>query len=976
MSNPPFIAFASHPALRQRFLEARPMLVLDAPDGAIIWANEAGARLFGYSGVDATIGAGPSDPILRRQFAAAAGRLTGPGDSESLTIHLTQRFRRVTRKATASLFILANHRYFLLECESDVRDDASLVRGSQHLALVNGDGQITLRSDDFAATGLGEADTADIVESLSRRADSYIERLVTNEAGIWPVALGRLSSTPDLFLLAVSPDLSAEIRPHIRPERGEAPVPQRPARDVIAAIDESFGALMEESPAESAASVMEPAGPAIQPAAPVIRKQPELVAAEETRTPEPEAVEGPLPRRFVWRTDIYGRITEVSSELVEAVGEETGAITGLTFAEVESRLGVKGAGAIGDLLQTTETWSGRSVEWPLGNTNMLVPVDLAALPTFTRERRFDGFRGFGLVRLGEQREAPRPARIPEARQTTSAKTLTDDERHALDEIASQLRSAAPAEELRPEAPAEDIQPPAPEREPRGRVIRRTTASAEKPEATADTSEFDRSENPIVIQAGERILHVNPAFLAVSGYGSLEAVIAAGGTDAFVERGSDDRLFLRTANGDRLPVSFHMQAIAWNNGRALALTLRPAQDSDTLATPLVGAAPKPAEAPAPSADKDAEVAELSSILDTATDGIVILDGKRQLRSLSASAAALFATDTAEIAGKPVDILFAEESHGDIHRHLDRLAQRPVGEIATEGLEVIGRESGGGLIPLYVTLGPLPQSDGICMALRDITALKRREDDLRAARREARQAEDDRDAFISALRYEVRQPIDAIVSLSETLDHQPFGAIGDQRYHRIAREITLKGRHARGVIGRLLGEPEPEPEIAPPPAEPEITPRKDEAARINDAIAEAVSMVQPRANGRRIIIRAALSPSVGNAPGSAETLRQIAQELLMGAVQFTPAGGQVVVSTALTADGATVLRFRDNGIAPSRRRVGNGGARSEQGGAENTHLEKARRLAESLGARLEVQAVPNEGMLVEVFLPERQTRPLHY
>ena len=938
------------------------MLVLDAPDGAIVWANAAGARLFGYAATKAAIGAAPGDPILRRQFAVAAGRLSEPGDCESLTIHLTERFRRVTKKATASLFMLAGTRYFLLECESDTRDDASLVDGSQHLALVDGHGQITLRSDDFAATGIGEADIAEIVESLSRRPESYVERLVTNEAGIWPVALGRLSSTPDLFLLAVSPDLSADIKPRMRPERSEPAVPQRSARDAIAAIDESLGALMEADAAE--------------PAAPVIRKQPEIAAVEEARVAKQEVAEGPLPRRFVWRTDIYGRITEVSGELVEAVGEETGAIAGLTFGDVETQLGVKGAGAIGDLLQTTETWSGRSVEWPLGNTNMLVPVDLAALPTFTRERRFDGFRGFGLVRLGEQREAPRPARVPETRQAESVKTLTEDERHALDEIAIQLRSAAPVEESHSAAPAEDMRPQAPEHEPRSPVIRRTTAPVENPETAPDTSEFDRSENPIVIQAGDRVLYANPAFLAVSGYGSLEAVIAAGGTDAFVERGSDDRLFLRTADGDRLPVSFHMQAIAWNDGRALALTLRPAQDSEPLATPVVGIAPKPADETAPHAGNEAEVAELSSILDTATDGILILDGDRKLRSLSASAAALFATDTAEVAGKPVETLFAEESHSDIRRHLDRLGQRPAGEIATEGLEVIGRESGGGLIPLYVTLGPLPQSDGICMALRDITALKRREDDLRAARREARQAEDDREAFISALRYEVRQPIDAIVSLSETLDHQPFGAIGDQRYHRIAREIALKGRHARGVIGRLLGEPEPEPEIAPPPAETETASEKDEGARINDAIAEAVSMVQPRANGRRIIIRAALSPSVGNAPGSAETLRQIAHELLMGAVQFTPAGGQVVVSTALTADGATVLRFRDNGIAPSRRRVGNGGARSEQDGAENTHLEKARRLAESLGARLVVQAVPNEGMLVEVFLPERQTRPLHY
>ncbi|WP_180900844.1 PAS domain-containing sensor histidine kinase [Martelella soudanensis] len=948
MSIPPFIAFASHPALRQRFLEARPMLVFDAPDGAIVWANAAGARLFGYPATDAAIGAGLADPILRRQFTAAADRLLEPGDCENLTIHLTQRFRRVATTAMARLFVLAGKRYFLLECEADGQDDASLVQGPQHLALVDGDGRITLKSDEFAATGVNEDDIAEIALSLSRRADSYIERLVTNDAGIWPVALGRLSSTPDLFLLAVSPDLSAELRPHVRPERLEPAAPQRSARDAIAAIDESLGALMEARVG--------------QPASPVVRKQPEPALPGEA--PADAVLETALPLRFVWRTDIAGRIVETSGELVEAVGAETGAISGLTFAEIESQLGVKGAGAIGDLLQTTETWSGRSVEWPLSDTNMVVPVDLAALPTFTRERRFDGFRGFGLVRLGEQREAPRPVRTQETKQADNPKTLTADERHALDEIASQLRSAAPAE---------DIEPKAPESVPAGPVIRRTTAPLDKPESAPDTSAFDRSENPIVIQAGERVLYANPAFLAISGYGSLDAVIAAGGTDAFVERGGDDRLFLRTADGDRLPVSFHMQAITWNNGRALALTLRPEHENAvSLETPVAGAAPKQGSEAAPA--KDAEVAELSSILDTATDGILILDGERKLRSLSASAAALFATDTAEVAGKSVDILFAEESHSDIRMHLDRLSQRPAGEIATEGLEVIGRESGGGLIPLYVTLGPLPQSDGICVVLRDITALKRREDDLRAARREARQAEDDREAFISALRYEVRQPIEAIVSLSETLDHQPFGAIGDARYHGIAREIATKGRHARGVIGRLLGEPEPE--IAPPPAEPETKPAGDKATRINDAVAEAVSMVQPRANSRRIIIRAALSSSVATTTGSPEPLRQIAHELLLGAVQFTPAGGQVVVSTALTTDGGTVLRFRDNGIAPSRRRVGNGGARTEQAAPENTHLENARRLAESLGARLVVQAVPNEGMLVEVFLPERQARPLHY
>ncbi|UIY30050.1 hypothetical protein LZK73_04685 [Neorhizobium galegae] len=36
----------------------------------------------------------------------------------------------------------------------------------------------------------------------------------------------------------------------------------------------------------------------------------------------------------------------------------------------------------------------------------MVPVDLAALPTYTRTREFDGFRGFGIVRIGDAAEDP------------------------------------------------------------------------------------------------------------------------------------------------------------------------------------------------------------------------------------------------------------------------------------------------------------------------------------------------------------------------------------------------------------------------------------------------------------------------------------------------------------------------------------------------------------------------------------------
>ncbi len=983
---PHYLAFATHPALRGRFLKGGAMLAVDRETRTVAFANAAGARLLGHARIGEATGIGADGSILLRQFMAAAAPLSAPGDSRDFAIPVTQRFRRVSKPATASLFVLDGRRYLLLDCEaaSDKDQTADLVSGfgedEAHLAIVDEDGACLPASSGFGRTGLKPEDLRPIIESLTAGPESYTERLATTETGIWPLALGRLSKNPPRFLLYVSEELADEVTAIVDTVEKEAPMPPesgRSPREAIAAIDESLGAL---------AVLHEPVEKTISRQSPVVRKQPAQSETQPAHALETERAEADTrrPLRFVWRTDGAGRITDVSGELAEAVGPRMAEIIGLRFAEIETRLGVKGAEAISRLLQSADTWSGRTVEWPVSGTDMVVPVDLAALPTYTRERRFDGFRGFGLVRLGEESANPdaAPAARPAASHAKAAPQLTEDERHALDEIASQLRSA----DAGSVAPATAIEPVVAEHKPSPVIKRKIQLPQPSTDKGTDAASIDASRDAIVVQSGERVLHANPAFLSLSGYGSLDAVIDAGGPDAFVERGDDDRLFLRTADGGRLPVSFHLQAISWQGARALALTLRPEHaGSDGLDAPVTLTQDAVRDAPA-KISRDGDVAELHAILDTSTDGILILDEKRHIRSISSSASALFGVESQDVIGEDVDILFAEESHGDLETQVNRLLEGRGGDVMPEGLEVIGRETGGGLIPLFITLGRLPQSGGICAILRDVTSLKRREEDLRAARREARAAEEERDTVRSALRYELRQPLDAIISLSETMDHQPFGTLGDNRYHALAREIAAKSRQARSILGRLLGEPEPE-ETAPPRVEPEMPPAHEgrrpapledssahETAQINEAVAEAVSLVQPRANARRIIIRAALSPTLAKTPCDTDALKEMALQLLRGAVQFTPAGGQVVVSTAVSASGETVLRFRDNGIAPSRRRAAAG--RGDGKEAENQHLQKARQLAEGLGARFLVHAVPSEGMLVEVFLPVKAARPLHY
>jgi signal transduction histidine kinase len=76
------------------------------------------------------------------------------------------------------------------------------------------------------------------------------------------------------------------------------------------------------------------------------------------------------------------------------------------------------------------------------------------------------------------------------------------------------------------------------------------------------------------------------------------------------------------------------------------------------------------------------------------------------------------------------------------------------------------------------------------------------------------------------------------------------------------------------------------------------------------------MQPQANREHIIIRTALSPKLPPIVADARSVKQIVLNLVSNSIKFTAAGGQVIVSTALTDLGEVVLRVRDTGVGEAR------------------------------------------------------------
>ncbi len=270
---------------------------------------------------------------------------------------------------------------------------------------------------------------------------------------------------------------------------------------------------------------------------------------------------------------------------------------------------------------------------------------------------------------------------------------------------------------------------------------------------------------------------------------------------------------------------------------------------------------------------------------------------------------------------------------------------------------------------MTIGRLSASNGFCAVIRDITQWKRTEEELRNAKRAAETANAHKTEFLARVSHEIRTPLNAIIGFSDMMASEHFGPVGHPRYIEYAGDIGRSGRHVLDIVNDLLDISKIEA------GEMELD---FGAVEINEAISEAVSLVQPQANSQRVIIRTSLSAAVPNVVADGRSIKQIALNILANAIRFTPSGGQIVVSTSYEANGSVILRIRDTGVGMTRseldqamkpfRQVTTGGRKRGDGTGLGLPLTKA--MAEANRAHFSITSAPNDGTLVEISFPSQR------
>nr|WP_064249323.1 PAS domain-containing sensor histidine kinase [Rhizobium leguminosarum]OAP90865.1 PAS domain-containing sensor histidine kinase [Rhizobium leguminosarum] len=1272
----PFIDIAVHARVRERFSRGEAMVLFSADLARLLWANGAGAELFGHSAVYDLLDQGVDRAdITFRQLETAARQLTDIGDSRSLMIRVAKGFQRAQVQAAAELIRLSQgEKAILFSVPVSAKPLASGASAAQmlqglddpdtHMAVIGANGEVIAASPGFASLGISEQTAKTLINLAGAHPDRLVKRPVATARGNLPAAVGKLSDDPALNLLFaveaaighLDPIDTPALDPVAAPAQEESASPAEAFQDeplatagfteiidAVSGIEEVEETLEEiagesEQPTETAAASTDEAVEATHPAghaesesdgcvidsgadeadepaafieddlasvaetvetaataeAPVetsetpIEGTPEAVHEEPViATPmvpdarpavelaaEPGFVFRPNSRatRFVWKIDAEGRFNEVSHEFAQAVGPHASDIIGSAFGDVAALFNLDPDGKLSEALARRDTWSGKTILWPVEGTSLVVPVDLAALPTYTRNRDFDGFRGFGVVRLSDTQEDPlalgltlgpdgighdaaspgppaetiaevaheaqtaleEPLIEPALTQEVEDRALTTSEPQteptpeeisteqatietpAPESAAEKTEGSADAGDVSPAEPAAELsqEPPAlrisetPNRrfsdkivqlhnsgagltaaeqanfreiakrleafgarkeEPAAAAPMEPSAAAPAEPAVTETTGFEEASGPeefeaetptadkaeipsledmapqeaifeiaveaqreddgateepaviaedeategleetvsqievlasfipprvkmtdglsvgtvdqlpvaVLIHVGDALLHANPEFMRLTGYNSLDALREVGGIEALLQRreleekaAGSGTMMLVKADDTLAPVTARLQSVRWEDANALMLALMPVEGKEDTRGEASRSEGRPERMVEKVAKLQVEVEELRSILETATDGVVVIGTEGDIRSMNRSASALFNYDEQETRGKPFVMLFAHESQKAVMDYLNGLSGHGVASVLNDGREVIGREAAGGFVPLFMTMGQLTSSNGYCAVIRDITQWKRTEDELRNAKGAAETANAHKTDFLARVSHEIRTPLNAIIGFSDMMAGERFGPIGHPRYIEYANDIGRSGRHVLDIVNDLLDISKIEA------GEMDLD---FDAVGLNEAVSEAVALIQPQANGQRVIIRTALSQSVPDVVADLRSIKQIALNILSNAIRFTPSGGQIVVSTSYEANGSVVLRVRDTGIGMTRseldqamkpfRQVSSTQSR-HRGDGTGLGLPLTKAMVDANRATFSINSTPNEGTLVEITFPSQR------
>lgn len=264
----------------------------------------------------------------------------------------------------------------------------------------------------------------------------------------------------------------------------------------------------------------------------------------------------------------------------------------------------------------------------------------------------------------------------------------------------------------------------------------------------------------------------------------------------------------------------------------------------------------------------------TLVQEASDAIVILDNRGLVRFANAAAEELLGCEGADLIGKPFCL------PSEVGEH-DVAVMRPDGDNRYAEMRIVETRWGG--TPARVA------------ALNDVTVRRKLEQTIMDAKAKSHKSQRRAHDFFSNVNHDLRTPLTHIIGFSELMKDEQFGPMGQDRYRDYARDIHSSGTMLLDMIEDLLGIAEAETD------EIDLT---DEICNLRQLLDITVASQRNQAQVESVKLEIDCPDKLPGFRGDAKRLRQGLFRLIAEAVHCAHPGATLRFSAREENNGLTL------------------------------------------------------------------------
>lgn len=163
-------------------------------------------------------------------------------------------------------------------------------------------------------------------------------------------------------------------------------------------------------------------------------------------------------------------------------------------------------------------------------------------------------------------------------------------------------------------------------------------------------------------------------------------------------------------------------------------------------------------------------KIRAVMNNIHEGIVTIDGKGEIELFNKAAERIFGYASSELIGKRINLLMPPSHMGLSEGILKRNIELKEQELLGAGREFLGYRKDGSSFPMVVSVDQVSfgkEGKVFISLIRDITAQKKKEEDLLQTKERAEAANKAKSEFLANMSHELRTPLNSILGITRLL-----------------------------------------------------------------------------------------------------------------------------------------------------------------------------------------------------------------